>query len=160
LWCNYFLSFIFFIVDYISCLVLQEFELLHHSDTQTSWIIVWISTMVTINKKFNAAMHAGCHHSTKVPACSAAWINYAAELSYYFIYFLLFLLLFLLCFFVACFVMFRVRLCFIVSTVEIHMLILDVCLCRNDAVVLSFFLCEWWVRRSYKITSCCWKSCW
>ncbi len=43
--------------------------------------------------------------STKLPACIAAWINYAAECSYYFLY----LLLFGCDFSVDCFVMFKVE---------------------------------------------------
>jgi len=60
--------------------------------TETSRIGVWISTMVT--KTFHAAMHVGLvpnvqtkKNCARLPACFAAWINYAAELSGYFLEF-------------------------------------------------------------------------
>ncbi len=80
--------------------------------------------------------------STKLPACIAAWINYAAECSYYFLYLLLFWWCFGCDFLVDCFVMFRVELIFyffssflIVTNLEIHTLIVDVCVCLSSAVV-------------------------
>ncbi len=65
--------------------------------------------MVTINntKQFMPQSMLGA--STKLSACIAACINYAAECSYYFRYLLLFWCCFGCDFSVGCFVMFRVE---------------------------------------------------
>ncbi len=76
--------------------------------TQTSRISTWTSTMGTINNKKRFMPQSMLGASTKLPACIAAWINYASECSYKFLYLLLFGCCFGCDFSVDCFVMFRV----------------------------------------------------
>jgi len=78
-----------------------------------------------------------------LPACSAAWINYAAELfslnSYYLLLFLLWLFSSLFCDVV---MLICLSISLIVTIVEIHMLILDVCVCRRGTAVQNFYFYE------------------